>query len=587
MFLNNQRALPSGDAPPLAKKKDFARTILTLCRTRWFLLFNVLVVAVAVAHVAWRRGADYRSLQLLNAILAGEGLVISLSLLWASVGSAGKVGRAGMESEGKAGRATEPLQMLSSAQAVCDRVTVATSSVVGHRKQNEDACGAYTFPLEGSEASLLIVCDGVGGEAHGERASRETVKLASALIPKLVELGKNVRDGDVLTRVVHEHFKEAAAALGEIAERESLSGLTTTLVAAFAYEDFLAYWWAGDSRAYILRRNRLRLLSRDHSVPVERYNVDPHEVANHEEKSQITRVLQPGVAALPDIGFETLEAGDVVILCSDGVWESCTYGELQGIFNYFLVADLPLDQVCLNVLNVLSINTSDNSTIAMHRRNGPAPSSHTLLSPGVLLTKGLREEFVAMIYETSGEMPAGDFTHIVKARPSPPATLTARYANSKSTGGVQSWDEGATDDAHPRLCIHCGKMMTSDTACCDAPDLHAGFYLLLTDAGGRVRYHRVSSPEATLVGRSAGSEGIDIDDPQVAARHLKIEVKKDGEVLFKDLDSDNGTFLSLSSHRLLVTDLERTVLQLGATRIQLLHTSFLEGGGEAGEPSHS
>jgi serine/threonine protein phosphatase PrpC len=573
-------------------KDGFAHVILRVCRSRWFILCNLLIVAALSAWAGKRWGLGQQPLQLLTGFLAVEGFVISLSLLWASTESIGKAGGARMEPESKVSQAKVPSQILSSTQVAGDSISVATCSVLGHRKQNEDASGAYTFPLADSEATLLIVCDGVGGEASGDRASKEAIKLFSKLIPEIIGLGETVKDVDAFSNIVNEHFKEMVRIFGEIAERESLTGLTTTVVAALAYKDFLAYWWAGDSRAYLLRKGRLRLLSKDHSVPVERYHIDPHEVANHEEKSTITRALQPNAPTLPDIKFETLEKGDVLVLCSDGVWESCTYGELQGVINYYLAADLPLNLICQNVLNALAINTSDNSTIAMHRQNEPA-SSHTLLHPGVLQTKGLREELLAWFYETNGEKPLENIEHLVKAHSSSPETITESYANSQGAARRKPL-EGEQGEANAqsrnnnegaRLCMHCARLVTSETACCDEPDLHAGFYLHMTDGKGKISYHKISNPKATILGRLAGSEGIEIDDPLIAPRHLKIEVEKGGEILFKDLDSDNGTFLSISSHRALLADLDSTVLQLGASRIQLLHTSSLGNGIESGQPS--
>jgi protein phosphatase len=540
-------------------------------KSKWLIAINLAALLVVMAiHFAMRR-PTFLTVTVLSGILTLESFVLILAFSWTRSGFHEKAGDKEMnpenteKAEGLVPKVTPPLEVTS------ERFSVAGYSVLGHRKQNQDAYGIYTFPIGQSQATLLVVCDGVGGEAFGERASREAVRLFAQLPPAITELGQRVKERDQLTAAIHQHFDRMVQEFNAIAERESLVGLTTTVVAALACDDLLTFWWTGDSRAYLLRADKLKLLSKDHSVPVERLKIDPLQVLDHEQKSQLTRVLQPRAANPPDIGFEDLHDGDVVMLCSDGVWESCTHSELQGVVNYYLASDLPLDRVTQHVLTALAGNTSDNATLAMchSRKRG---QSRALLHPGVLLTKGLRNDFLKSLYVTDGEALTVRNQHIANLGASAPNTLTEPFGRN---AGSQQKSSRSTRTAE--ICLKCGRTVFAQEKCCSEADLHSGFYVVVSNANGEVNYQRIYRPEATIVGRDVGSDGININDEQVATEHLKIEVSKTADqILFKDMGSDNGSFLSISSHRLLLRDLSETVLQLGTSRLQVLHTCLLE-----------
>jgi serine/threonine protein phosphatase PrpC len=552
-----------------------ARAALGWLRGRAFVALNLAVTACfgALYLSAWRPG----SLQPLLWVLAAEAFVISLALLWAA-GGAGEADAAGDdmtdgEVKQRAGARDVADSVTTARELTVQRSSAASCSVVGHRQENQDARAVYTFSVGEQEATLLVVCDGVSGEESGGRAAAEAVKLFARLVPRLAAAGPESREPETFRHLVEEHFGEMAQDFAQLAERESLVGLTTTVVAALICDDFVGYWWAGDSRAYLLRERKLRLLTRDHSVPVERLDVNPLEVLDHEDKSKLTRALHPAAAKPPDVGFETLAVGDVIFLCSDGVWESCTHAELQGVVNYFLVSDLPLDRVCQYVLSALAVNTSDNSTIAAYRR--AAPRAQHLLSPGVLLTRGLREEFLESLYQVGGGA-APHPASMARAAPNPPHTFTESYTAHEGDNAERVSPRGGGRAA---ICLSCNKAAAEGEACCPEPKHHVGFYLLLTTPDGRVSYQGLDGAGRFVVGSEPGDSEVVIDDPQVAARHMEVRLGNGGgEVSFVDLETDNGTFLSISSHRARLCELKSTTLELGRSRIQLLHTSLLEGG---------
>jgi protein phosphatase len=564
--------------PARSSTEALGRILLEWSKSIWLLVFNLVAVLLVIAIYFAMRRPPFLPLSALSGILILESFVLILAFSWTRSGFLQKADETEMNSE-KTETIGDPRSRFNqSLEVKSERFSVAGCSVLGHRKQNQDSYGLYTFPLGQSEATLLVVCDGVGGEASGERASREAVRLFAQFPPVITAIGLEAKDTDKLTAAINEHFDGMVKEFNSIAERENLVGLTTTVVAALAHEDLLTYWWTGDSRAYVLRSGKLKLLSSDHSVPVERLKINPLEVLDHEEKSQLTRVLYPKASNPPDIGFEPIQDGDVVMLCSDGVWESCTHSELQGVTNYYLSSDLPLDRVTQYVLNALAENTSDNATLALCRQR-KTTQAHALLHPGVLMSKGLRKDFLESLYVTDGSDSTTKSEHIANLDSSAPETLTKTFG----TSARQAQEDDVTRQT-AAICLSCGKTVFTQDKCCAKPDLHSGFYVVVRDADGAVNYQRISKPEATIVGRAAGTDGVNIDDAQVASEHLRIEVNGDSdEIMFKDLDSDNSSFLSISSHRLLLSDLSKTVLQLGTSRLQVLHTSFLGNATQAKE----
>lgn len=175
------------------------------------------------------------------------------------------------------------------------------------RPGNEDSAwpessGAGDGPL------VVIVADGMGGAVAGEVASQLAVEAARS------------SDKDIEDRVQEAN----AAILAEVERRPELRGMGTTMTLfELGAEDGLAQFaHVGDSRAYLLRDETLTQLTEDHTV-VNMYlrtgAIGPEEVANHPQRSLITRAVGLTTDLDVDTGNLTMEPGDRLLLCSDGV----------------------------------------------------------------------------------------------------------------------------------------------------------------------------------------------------------------------------------------------------------------------------
>jgi len=184
------------------------------------------------------------------------------------------------------------------------------------RDTNEDQ-----FLLD-EEFGLYAVADGMGGHAAGEIASELAIQ---SLAEKLRETSLT---GSAPT--VEEARRQLADAVGaanrkicaSIAAHDDRRGMGTTMVALLVLPDRVVIGHVGDSRAYLLRRGSLRMLTSDHSWVNEqvRLGLLSHQEAHrHPMRNVVTRALGSRGDVTPELTEERIEHGDAFLLCSDGL----------------------------------------------------------------------------------------------------------------------------------------------------------------------------------------------------------------------------------------------------------------------------
>ena len=173
------------------------------------------------------------------------------------------------------------------------------------RRANED--NAYASP------PLFVVADGMGGAQAGEVASRIAIEAFEHSLD-----GTGSPEQRLADRIL-----EANRQIHERSRTESgQEGMGTTLTAALLDDGELAIGHVGDSRAYLFRDGELSRLTRDHSLVdelVRRGELTEEEAAEHPQRSIITRALGPEPDVTPDTSTYPVRAGDVLLLCSDGL----------------------------------------------------------------------------------------------------------------------------------------------------------------------------------------------------------------------------------------------------------------------------
>jgi PPM family protein phosphatase len=181
------------------------------------------------------------------------------------------------------------------------------------------------LPPVSREGYLLLVADGMGGYAGGERASALVVREA---ITHVLETAKwffqlDDPDEEVRLRLLREGLEKADSKLIEEAKNDpALAGMGTTLTALsiLGAEAFIVH--VGDSRAYLFRDGKLEQLTRDHTVVQELVRqglIFPEEARTHRLRHVLTNVIggKPGVEG--EVVKLRLADGDRLLLCTDGL----------------------------------------------------------------------------------------------------------------------------------------------------------------------------------------------------------------------------------------------------------------------------
>ena len=234
--------------------------------------------------------------------------------------------------------------------------SAARSDVGKVRACNEDAF------LDNPKHGLWVVADGMGGHHGGGRASRLIVESLAEL-PADSSLESRVRQTCQCLRWLNRRFASELTLTGELPAR--IMGST---VAALLLDGQRAICiWAGDSRCYLWRHERLYQLTRDHSLQqrlVDEQGLSQAEARRHPSAHALTRA----VGASDDLCLDILELqvypGDAFLLCSDGLHQ---YVEPQTL-GYAL--SLPSPRAALERLfeQVLQGDARDNLTAVVIRR---------------------------------------------------------------------------------------------------------------------------------------------------------------------------------------------------------------------------
>lgn len=178
------------------------------------------------------------------------------------------------------------------------------------REGNEDAYGIEL------ERGAFVVCDGMGGAAAGEIASRVATESFLATIDGLEEFSQDGARAAV---------KRADQAVREAAQKdERRQGMGTTLVALLLADNARHGWLvhAGDSRAYRLRNGMLEQMTADHSFVEEQVRsgqLTREEAERSPLRNVITRAVGSSAATEPDVLPIEVAAGDLFLLCTDGL----------------------------------------------------------------------------------------------------------------------------------------------------------------------------------------------------------------------------------------------------------------------------
>lgn len=210
------------------------------------------------------------------------------------------------------------------------------------RKENQDAYAIL------DKEQYFVVCDGMGGSAAGDFASKVAVEVVSNLYKHLTF--DMVKDKILFSDEDKEFVEAMNCAYVPIVSHwianrilynyqekyPLLSGMGTTIVSMLLDKKYnIAHiFHVGDSRVYRLRNNKLELLTKDHSKIEELLSqgkITEKDIASSELKSMVVRVLGPKRDVEIDYQIETVQEGDIFLLCSDGLNGEIDDGTIEQI----------------------------------------------------------------------------------------------------------------------------------------------------------------------------------------------------------------------------------------------------------------
>lgn len=185
------------------------------------------------------------------------------------------------------------------------------------RSENQDAVlgRTGTLRLRPDEVALVAVADGMGGGPAGALASREALRELAAAFAQ--------ETGDVPERLARSVARANRHVYGFVERNPAYAGMGTTVVAAAVGPGRAWLANVGDSRAYLLRNDRLERLTEDHSWVEEQVRagvMTAREAARSPYRNVITRAVGTDPDVEPDLfGPVELLEGDILLLCSDGL----------------------------------------------------------------------------------------------------------------------------------------------------------------------------------------------------------------------------------------------------------------------------
>ena len=191
------------------------------------------------------------------------------------------------------------------------------------RKNNEDNFGYDT------RKGIFVVCDGMGGQAAGEVASKIAVDTVLGYFQQEEKgrgsevLGREFTEVSELANALANAVQLANKAIRAASAQESTSaGMGCTIVAARVEGNLFSIAHVGDSRIYLIRGGAIQQLTTDHSLVMEQVRrgmITLEEAEHFEMQNVIVRALGSEDSVEPDLADLSLEENDTLLLCSDGL----------------------------------------------------------------------------------------------------------------------------------------------------------------------------------------------------------------------------------------------------------------------------
>lgn len=201
------------------------------------------------------------------------------------------------------------------------------------------------FESAGTPEGVFIVADGLGGHDNGQVASRMAINIiAERIVRELLAAPLSVEkngetakplDEEALISLFHDAIQDANTALVQKNQQDK-TDMGSTITGFMIVGDHAYIINVGDSRTYMLRGQQLYQLTTDHSLVgqlVASGLIEPDDVYTHPQRSQIFRSLGDKLNVQIDMFKQQLHPGDILLSCSDGLWEMVRNPQIESMLN--------------------------------------------------------------------------------------------------------------------------------------------------------------------------------------------------------------------------------------------------------------
>jgi PPM family protein phosphatase len=246
------------------------------------------------------------------------------------------------------------------------RIEYAELSLLGDREDNQDRVTISAT----EQAALLVVIDGMGGHSDGSRAADTALKsllesFRQTSLPMFDPLG-----------FLHMALSRAHDDVAKLGNGQTIDTRPRATTAVCLVQEGAAFWaHIGDSRVYHLRHGKVLERTRDHShveLLLREGKITEEELPTHPMRNFVECCLggDPAIPEMTVSGRHLLQAGDVLLLCTDGIWANLRDSDIAGFFR----DDNQELRAWLEALGRRAVQASapfsDNSTAAVLRWRG-------------------------------------------------------------------------------------------------------------------------------------------------------------------------------------------------------------------------
>lgn len=207
-------------------------------------------------------------------------------------------------------------------------VAAQTEAKLPGKSENQDSIHTSVFSNEPVACGLFMVADGVGGHKDGHLASQTAVTtIQQAIEPIWSEMPSAHQQA---VQFLQSHLYQAIVTANEkiyAQAKKQNARMASTLTCALIYDTLAIIANIGDSRTYLFRGQQLEQITVDHSVVdwlVRQGHLSPEEATNHPYRNVIMHALGSHETPEVDIFLRWLQPNDMLVLCSDGIWDTIT-----------------------------------------------------------------------------------------------------------------------------------------------------------------------------------------------------------------------------------------------------------------------